>query len=78
MICYMYNNVHSEPLKKIRPLTGILFFTPLMMNKYSFMVKPFPSPYGDFVFQLRAEELKRKEESFRPLTGILFFNFEEK
>ena len=35
----------------------------------------FPSPYGDFVFQLD-ELLKATSffESFRPLTGILFFN----
>ena len=37
----------------------------------------FPSPYGDFVFQLYNVEIDGVEisVSFRPLTGILFFNF---
>ncbi len=36
----------------------------------------FPSPYGDFVFQLCAttKPAAMRQVSFRPLTGILFFN----
>ncbi len=36
----------------------------------------FPSPYGDFVFQLTLCPvfLQATAKSFRPLTGILFFN----
>ena len=38
--------------------------------------KLFPSPYGDFVFQHIAykKALYHSGYSFRPLTGILFFN----
>ena len=36
----------------------------------------FPSPYGDFVFQHAKQDKRDKVSvgSFRPLTGILFFN----
>ena len=37
----------------------------------------FPSPYGDFVFQLLSSKdhnVSHFIEGFRPLTGILFFN----
>ncbi len=35
----------------------------------------FPSPYGDFVFQLmKMRESQKRANGFRPLTGILFFN----
>ena len=36
----------------------------------------FPSPYGDFVFQPTVEKAGQSPttKSFRPLTGILFFN----
>ena len=40
------------------------------------MKKKFPSPYGDFVFQRFC--LGRNgvaDNCFRPLTGILFFNY---
>ena len=83
-----------------RPLTGILFFNYAMelMNEvdgkefpspygdFVFQLatsseaicpacKAFPSPYGDFVFQLGRREYARWDWlSFRPLTGILFFN----
>ncbi len=37
----------------------------------------FPSPYGDFVFQQFREQGKQRRagKRFRPLTGILFFNY---
>ena len=36
----------------------------------------FPSPYGDFVFQrwMETDFYESFTSSFRPLTGILFFN----
>ena len=36
----------------------------------------FPSPYGDFVFQQQeGAQRGHQERRFRPLTGILFFNW---
>ena len=37
-----------------RPLTGILFFNYRVERNYIIPLHfPFPSPYGDFVFQLK-------------------------
>ena len=60
-----------------RPLTGILFFNNDLCDLYDEVFPEFPSPYGDFVFQLLdqvKENRKLTENGFRPLTGILFFN----
>ena len=35
-----------------RPLSGILFFNPWAERLFARPAKPFPSPFGDFVFQL--------------------------
>ena len=61
-----------------RPLTGILFFNAMFCRFRSIpLVVKFPSPYGDFVFQQegqRGDNSWHWFHSFRPLTGILFFN----
>ena len=88
---------------RFRPLTGILFFNRKVLSwQLKQIGKKFPSPYGDFVFQLEkfctrcgkkfiafpspygdfvfqrrygAANNLPFAAGFRPLTGILFFNF---
>ena len=56
-----------------RPLTGILFFNAKVANK-STTSKAFPSPYGDFVFQLDDNEMASFKEALVsvPLRGFCF------
>ena len=58
------------------PLRGFCFSTSTARSALMMSWIPFPSPYGDFVFQQVEREQERHAQalSFRPLTGILFFN----
>ena len=58
------------------PLRGFCFSTFMVYSYKHEIPKKFPSPYGDFVFQLEGIPfmVSKKGMSFRPLTGILFFN----
>ena len=58
------------------PLRGFCFSTPTRPPCSLLVGLWFPSPYGDFVFQLHCLAAGRYggQSCFRPLTGILFFN----
>ena len=57
------------------PLRGFCFSTFDKKKSIQTSTSEFPSPYGDFVFQQQANQAYTLDNfSFRPLTGILFFN----
>ena len=59
------------------PLRGFCFSTSGRASTIIREYGAFPSPYGDFVFQHPTKGRiydRRRAASFRPLTGILFFN----
>ena len=75
---HSYRPIDSEHRERAVsvPLRGFCFSTPSRVARYSRAIQQFPSPYGDFVFQLMFLKVeKRNKPCFRPLTGILFFNW---
>ena len=57
------------------PYGDFVFQTKEVLDAMGVKAGMFPSPYGDFVFQKKSFPSGQQAglDSFRPLTGILFF-----
>ena len=54
--------IAMEGIRRFRPLTGILFFNEQREKTKTCVAVLFPSPYGDFVFQLGTGTVINKRE----------------